>query len=339
MPGFATPTILLVEDSPAQARLVRQALREHFGEDRVVHVATCADADAADLTAIDMVLSDLHLPDGTGMDLLPRLLDRRCGLPIVILTAEDSYDVALEAIRRGAYDYVVKTGDYQAALPVIVEKNLAIWRTKRENNRLQEQLTHTLTDLRRKNEQLESAVAQLRTMVTTDPLTNLANRRAFNDALERLFNESMRYGGDLSCVMIDLDRFKAYNDARGHQAGDDLLRRAGRVLKANCRASDVAARFGGDEFVLLLPQTDAQTAAHACRRIAGEFHVVTADLGDTVCTFSGVTMSMGVASLAASRPGGPSQLISFADQALYSAKATRRGEIVVFDTQAVGSRQ
>jgi diguanylate cyclase (GGDEF)-like protein len=337
MRGMDTPAILLIEDQPHEARLIRAALHDHFGVDRLTVAAGSDDARTFDLTGIDLVLSKLGPGDGADVEQVSRLLDRRCDLPIVMLTTPGGHDLALDAIRRGAYDYVVQAGDYLDALPVIIEKNLAIWRTKRENARLHHQLTDTLDDLRRKNQQLESVVAQLRTLVSTDPLTNLANRRAFNEALDRMFDEAVRYDGDLACVMIDLDRFKMFNDTRGHQDGDELLRRVGRVLRVNCRQSDVAARFGGDEFVLLLPRTDAATAARACTRISEEFAVVISDLAGECGDAAKVTMSVGIASLRGSSPGNPRQLIAHADTALYQAKQTRLGQVVVYEIAAAAA--
>src|SRR5256885_16433641 len=105
----------------------------------------------------------------------------------------------------------------------------------------------------------------------TDGLPGRANRRHFSRVLEQLFAEAQRYDKDLACVMIDLDGYKQVNDTLGHQVGDQLLVMAGKVISANMRKMDVAARYGGDEFVLLLPQAGAEEAANAATRIREEF--------------------------------------------------------------------
>src|SRR6185436_6180964 len=107
----------------------------------------------------------------------------------------------------------------------------------------------------------------LEQMAATDPLTGLYNRRHFARVLEQLFAEAQRYDKDLACVMIDLDGYKQLNDTYGHQIGDQLLTMAGKVITANMRRMDIAARYGGDEFVLLLPQAGVEEANNAATRI------------------------------------------------------------------------
>jgi diguanylate cyclase (GGDEF)-like protein len=262
------------------------------------------------------------------------LLRRKPGLPVVIVTGEGSLEIAMQAIRHGAYDYVVKVGHYLDTIPLIVQKNLAIWRTKRENERLRERLENTLAEVRVKNEQLQQAVQRLEAIATTDPLTGLANRRALEQALERCFAEAARYGGDLACLMIDLDNFKHLNDAFGHQTGDEVLRRTARLLEACCRRSDVAARYGGDEFVVLLPKTDQDTARQVAQRIAREYDAaVRTLLGGRAPAARRIGVSMGLACLRHARAATADQLVCQADQALYRAKETGKMRICVYGDQ------
>jgi len=323
------PRILLIEDDYTTAMLIAETLSDHFKTDVCVHASTAGEARQVDPTSVDLVLSDMNLPDGTGLDLLSEILARRPDLPVVLVTGEGVLDSALAAIRKGAYDYVVKTGDYLFAIPVIVEKNLAIWRTKQQNKRLERQLTQMLEELRVKNQQLEDAVQKLETMAATDPLTGLKNRRAFNVSLEQNFAAAQRYGHDIACLMIDLDSFKAFNDTFGHQQGDRLIQTAGRVLKAACRRSDVAGRYGGDEFILLMPNTALPVAEHVAKRIVEEFGQATAPLYPDDADLR-VTMSMGIATLQHSHPNNGEQLIAHADAALYAAKDAGKTQLCVF---------
>ena len=332
-----TPRILLIEDDPDTALLIQETLHDHFGSGCVRHCASVARALSADVAAFDIVLSDMNLADGTGLDVLSKLLARRKDLPIVLVTGEGIIDNALRAISCGAYDYVVKTGDYLFAIPIVVEKNLAIWRTKEENVRLHSQLGRTLEEVRIKNEQLEEAVAKLETMASTDPLTGIANRRAFNQAMERRFAEAMRYDHDLAVVMIDLDGFKQLNDRMGHQAGDLILQRTGRILEANCRRSDLAGRFGGDEFVILLPETDLQTARIVAERVKDEFELTSQTMLSHMTPPVAVSMSIGISCIRHSRPVNPDQLIGHADEALYRAKAAGKTQIVIYNDQVKSS--
>src|SRR5690606_37396256 len=151
-------------------------------------------------------------PDGTGLELLDRLQACEPDLPVVLVTGVNVAEVATAAIAHGAYDYVVKAGEYLRTIPLVVEKNLALWRTRQENHRLHAELKRTLEEVRLKNEQLEAAVAELKRMAATDSLTGLGNRRAFARSLDHCFAEAQRQGHDLSCLMIDLDDFKQVND-------------------------------------------------------------------------------------------------------------------------------
>ena len=149
----------------------------------------------------------------------------------------------------------------------------------------------------RLNAELEERVAyrtkQLKELASREPLTGLYNRRHFNEVLERAFSEAIRYGGDLSCIMIDLDRFKSTNDAFGHQTGDELLMITATTILSQLRGADVAARYGGDEFILLLPQTDAERAHVLAERIMKKFKREVTKQFPKIS----ISMSLGVASL------------------------------------------
>jgi len=320
------PNLLLIEDDPDAAVLLIETLHDHFGVDCCTHIDHAGELGDLDLSAFDLVISDVNLPDASGLELIPQMLEERPNLPIVMVTSESGLDVAMEAIRRGAYDYIVKAGDYLFTVPLNVEKNLEVWRTKQDNLRLQAELKQMLAEMNEKNRQLEEAVAKLETLASTDPLTGLANRRTIQDTLERVFAASQRYGTDLSCMMIDLDRFKPINDTLGHQTGDKLLRTAGRVLEANCRRSDVAGRYGGDEFVLLLPETDPETAEQVARRIQEQFRQAT---GAMLPAGSPTDMSLGIACVSLHRPTNADQLVALADAALYRAKSDGKGRIAL----------
>ena len=314
------PRLLLVEDDLDTASLILETLADHFGPGNVLHITNLSDANQVDLNQIDLVLSDMNLPDGTGLELLGRLLTRRPDLPVVLVTGESILENAITAIRQGAYDYVLKAGDYLFAIPVIVEKNLALWRVKQENHCLNAKLKQTIEEVNVKNRQLEQAVQQLQTMAATDPLTGLANRRAFNQALGRYFADAVRQGNDLAIIMVDMDNFKKLNDTLGHQRGDEILQAMARCLQASCRASDVIGRFGGDEFVVVLPQTDPLVARQVGQRIFDSFnHHLSHGAGRDAAACD-VSLSMGVACMSLTRPQSPDQLLAQADHALYRAK-------------------
>ncbi len=322
------PQILLVEDNVDTAELVREILADHFKVDNIIHAPTIADAMKLDLSTIDLVLSDLNLPDGNGLELIDKLLAARKDLPIIMVTSESALENATAAIRKGAYDYVVKAGDYLFTIPLIVEKNLAVWQTKIQNLRLQEELEQAMQELQIKNDQLQESMTMLELQASTDPLTNLANRRHVQTALDRSYAEASRYNTDLACLMMDLDGFKQFNDSLGHQQGDKLLQMMARVLSANCRRCDVAGRYGGDEFVVLMPHTDLSVAQQVARRIRQQF---ISAVQTTWPEHKGCTTSIGIACVSLSAPASADQLVAMADAALYKAKQSGKSRIFVHE--------
>jgi diguanylate cyclase (GGDEF)-like protein len=319
--------LLIIEDDTDQRELIRETLDDYFGPETGFGVGSLAEALAQDLGAFDLILSDYNLPDSSSMTLVEEIR-RRCQTPVILVTGENACHLAAEAIRKGATDYIVKMGDYLFTIPLVVEKNLAVAKIKRENEELRMEIELALAQVREKNVQLEQSLKKMEEMAATDALTGLYNRRHFGKALEQSFAEARRYEKDLSCVMIDLDSYKKLNDSLGHQVGDQLLMLAGRVITANKRAMDIAARYGGDEFVLLLPHANGEAAAEVAQRIREEYFRASAQL---LKREMGVTMSIGIGSLRANRPMSGDQLLSFADAALYCAKDAGRNRITLSD--------
>ncbi len=316
--------LLIIEDDNDQRELIRETLEQHFGPGTTVGVSSCAEALAQDAASFDLILSDYNLLDGSGIDLMEQI-HRRCDTPVIIVTGENVGQIAAEAISRGATDYVVKLGDYLFTIPLVVQKNLIVAKVKAENEHLRRDLQAALSQVREKNAQLEESLKRVEEVAATDPLTGLYNRRHFGRVLDQLFAEASRYHKDLTCVMIDLDGYKKLNDTRGHQMGDQILAMAGRAISASMRTMDVAARYGGDEFILLLPHASATEAAGVAERISAEFQSTSARLlHDT-----GLTMSIGIGSLGETPVPRAEQLVALADKSLYQAKAAGKNRIII----------
>jgi diguanylate cyclase (GGDEF)-like protein len=317
--------LLIIEDDADQRELIRQTLEDHFGRGTTVCAESIAAAMGHDLASFDMILSDYNLPDGTGIDLVEKA-KARCQTPVILVTGENVGGTAVEAVRRGATDYIVKLGDYRFTIPLVVEKNLTVAKVERENKTLRHELELALEEVRNKNLQLEESLRRVEEAAATDPLTGLYNRRHFGKVVEQLFSEAERYSNDLSCVMIDLDGYKQLNDTFGHQVGDQLLVIAARAITMNLRKMDVAARYGGDEFVLLLPRAATTEASMVVGRIREDFGRASAAL---LRRNLGVTMSVGIGSVRGDSVVSTQQLIARADAALYRAKAQGRNRVII----------
>lgn len=318
--------VLLIEADDELAEIIEITLAGHFHSKCVERIASVGALAEVDLSRFDAVLCAARLPGADGILALRAIASVRADIPVIMIAGAPDIPAALEAVRAGASDVVALTPGSHVALPLTVEKNLALGRVRSENRRLQDALNESLGALQAKNDQLERAVASLEAMALTDELTGLANRRRLSERLDQMYAQGVRYGSDLACLMIDLDGFKSINDTLGHQRGDELLSLAGRIIAGSVRSSDVAARYGGDEFVILLPHTSWSTAATLGARLSARFQREAGKLGRVGLRCG---MSIGVACLALSAPADGDQLLAQADNALYAAKQTGKSRLMV----------
>ncbi|HEY9514174.1 MAG TPA: diguanylate cyclase [Gemmatimonadaceae bacterium] len=168
--------------------------------------------------------------------------------------------------------------------------------------------------------------ARLEVLALTDPLTQTHNRRALVDRLTAELERARRYALHLSVLMVDLDHFKAVNDSYGHVVGDEVLRGVAAILQREARAVDIVARFGGEEFVVVLPETAEEGAVALAERIR-ERVCNTPPMAGGEYGWLRVTVSIGVATVPSSRVNTPDELIAMADEALYRAKAQGRNRV------------
>ena len=188
------------------------------------------------------------------------------------------------------------------------------------------QLGAARTQVEERNAELAAANEKLTSLSYLDGLTGVANRRHFDETLAREWSRAARGGSSLSVVMVDVDHFKKLNDLLGHPEGDRCLREVARVLASGAaRAGDLAARFGGEEFVLLLPQTSIEGAAHLAEELRRGIEALA--LPNPGSPFGVLTASFGVASFVPRDGGLPAELLAAADEALYDAKATGRNRV------------
>ncbi|MCW3038761.1 MAG: hypothetical protein JWM31_666 [Solirubrobacterales bacterium] len=293
--------ILTVEDNPGDALLVREMLTEAVEGQLVVHHAPRLSAGIDRLLdgRYDCVLLDLSLPDADGLDGLAQIRTAAVDVPVVVLSGRADEGLAMRAVQDGAQDYLVK-GQVDGRL-LVRSITYAI-----ERKRAEVQLAH---------------------QALHDQLTGLPNRALFFDRLGQALTRLGRRDSSLAVLFCDLDRFKVVNDSLGHTAGDRLLVDVAARLEDVLRAGDSAARFGGDEFVVLCEDiAGEQQAIQIAERISGALSSPFLLDGDEVF----VQTSVGIA-LAVDAQARPEALIRDADAAMYRAKERGGGVYEVFD--------
>jgi two-component system cell cycle response regulator len=220
---------------------------------------------------------------------------------VIILTGTHSQDMscAIQALRLGAHDYLTKPPSSADEVVLTVQRAVEKKRLKEANKRL---------------------LLELDSLSRTDALTGVPNRRAFDQALPREIARARRHGDGLGLAILDIDRFKQVNDTHGHQGGDEILAAFARVVASALRAGDQVYRYGGEEFVVVLPCADAQGAIQAAERIVAA--VAKAPM-PVAATSIPITTSVGVSWLLNSDASGDA-LVGRADAAVYEAKRTGR---------------
>ena len=294
---MSEPTrVLVVQAEPAE-RAVQRAL---FTEAGMSVVEACSGAEALDFLATDrpdLVVLGRTLPDMDGLDLLPRLKSGELDfVPVLVASHRGETAERVRGLQLGADDYIPRPCDPAEFLA----RAKALLRTKQAHDRIRKlQIT-------------------LEQMVVSDPLTGLHNRRYLMDRMLQEMQRSDRHGEPLALAMIDLDAFKPINDQFGHVLGDKVLRAVGSAITKSVRVSDIAARYGGDEFAVILPQTPAEGAMRVCERLLRNIsEIVLQD--ETGRTFR-ITASLGLAYYPADDVETPEDLVHSADGALYGAK-------------------
>jgi diguanylate cyclase (GGDEF)-like protein len=295
--------VLLIEDNPGDARLIREALAER--SESAFRLRWADDLDEGLQRLADdppqVVLLDLSLPGSRGLDTLATVLEQNDEVPIIVLTGTDDEALAVEAVRRGAQDYLVKGQTGGALLGRAVR--YAIQRKESE------------AELADAKARLEAANNRLEKLATTDDLTGLWNRRHFLAMLDRECQRVARTGTNLAVVMVDVDHFKDVNDTCGHPFGDRVLQEVATVMQNEARSVDMVARYGGEEFMIFMPETGADEAVTAAERLRR--HVAEQPVSDGGRSRE-VTISVGVADLGDAVD--PTNLLRHADEALYAAK-------------------
>jgi len=291
------PLVMVVEDDE-DARTVLAELLEPRYDVEAVGDGETALRRAAELKP-DLVLLDLFLPGMDGFSALSgmRRNPKTADLPVIFLSAQGDAETKSQGLSLGAADYLAKPFSEQE-LMARVDRTL----------------------------KLAAQKEHYRALAQTDGLTGLPNFRSFHARLEEEVARAHRYGHHLACAMVDLDRLKQINDKLGHAAGNRAILAMADAVREELRDTDFAARYGGDEFVVLLPQTNEQQGGQFAERLRKRLLEVSADAGLPV------RGSIGVAAVSAEQldsPEAAEDLLRRADEALYLAKRSGRDRVEV----------
>jgi diguanylate cyclase (GGDEF)-like protein len=289
----------------------------------------------------DVVLLDYMMPGMDGMEVLQRIRAKHAplSLPVIMVTAKAQSEDVVQALERGANDYITKPVDFAVAL-ARVEAQLSHKRADeaqlQENRELERRVAERTHALIEANRLLEAQIAESRRsaaevqrLVHHDALTGLANRVGFRQQLERTLARVRRHGECVAVLCLDLDHFKSVNDTLGHPVGDILLKQVAERLRACARDTDTVARLGGDEFVVIqaalrAPEDASALAVRIVEALRNPFDLD----GQQVAISTSIGLS--------TAPGDgmdPDELLKNADLALYRAKADGRGTYRFFERE------
>ncbi len=297
--------ILIAEDDPTSRRILGAVLTK-LGYD-VVSVADGNEAweELKKDSSPRLAVLDWMMPGLTGLEVCSKVRARGAEeyTYIILLTSNSSHEDIVEGMKSGADDYVVKPFN-RSELEARVKAGLRIINLQSE---------------------LLLAKEKIRVQSRTDALTGIANRRAIFDHLDGELNRSERERKNISIAMLDLDHFKSINDSYGHQAGDAVLKECVRRISSTIRPYDFLGRYGGEEFLLVLPGTDESNAMLVCERILEQVQA-------EPVVFKGIsipcTLSIGLATWSGRED--VDKLIEASDKALYMAKDKGRNRVVFF---------
>ncbi len=297
--------ILVVDDIPTNLQLVMGIL-EQVGY--ATSFATSGKQALERLETIqpDLILLDLMMPEMSGIEVCEILKanPKYSDIPIIFLTASNERDHLIQAFDKGARDFITKPF-HSSEMLVRVKTHL---------------------ELKRTQDELKKAYAALEELVITDPLTGVANRRAILSFGNTEFERAKRYQSYFSLLMIDLDYFKKINDTYGHATGDIYLKLVAEKLNNALRKVDCFGRFGGEEFIAILPETNLSEAIEIAERLRFTINNLASYLENFSCVLS---VSIGV-SVSCSTDKTIEDILSRADHALYEAKKSGRNRVRSF---------
>jgi diguanylate cyclase (GGDEF)-like protein len=282
----------------------------------------------------DLILLDVKMSEMDGYEVCARLKANptTAEIPIIFLTGLVTAADKVAAFEAGGADYITKPFEIAEVL-VRIRNQLTMQQQRRQLLSQNQQLQQEIRGRQQLASELKQANRELQKLATIDQLTQVANRRRFDDYLQQLWQQTPREHHLLSLILGDIDHFKTFNDHYGHPRGDTCLQRVAKALQqAVHRSTDLVTRYGGEEFALILPNTSASGAAHLAQQIKQK--ILDLQIPHAASpTAAVITISLGVTTGAINDQTTPQDLIAAADTALYTAKAKGRNGWYVHLTQ------
>jgi len=320
--------ILIVDDTPANLRLLHKILSKQGYKVRMAPSGHLA-LKSAQAIPPDLILLDIMMPNMDGYEVCEQLKadPRTRDIPVIFISALDQTEDKVKALTSGGVDYITK--------PFQVREVIARVKTHLALYSLQQQLSAANLKLQESNNRLKAEIdkrvkieAILQELATTDALTRLHNRRHFFDLAEKELTRAKRYQLHFSLLLIDLDDFKIINDKYGHLYGDRVLQVVAECIRQNSREVDIQGRYGGDEFVVLVPETQPSYSKDIANRLCQNIPAQLTKLGENDFP---VTLSIGIANFSGESDISIDMLFDRADKALYQAKDAGRNRVFVWE--------
>lgn len=327
--------VLLVDDMPDNLHLLSTILKQQGYKVRVARQGSTA-LTAAQVVPPDLILLDINLPGMDGYEVCKELKSqpKTQEIPVIFISASTEGLDKLQAFSVGGVDYITKPFQLEEVLARI-EHQLTILRLQQKLKQQNQQLRAAnallqaeILERKRIEASLQAANRELERLATLDGLTQVANRRYFNDYLTQVWQQGIDHQDPVCLILGDIDHFKAFNDTYGHLVGDDCLRQVAKGIEqvvGNHEA--LTARYGGEEFAVILPHSRLEQGLELAAGIQARIETLAiAHAGSSVSPY--LSLSIGVASLIPSCDRSPDLLIHLSDQALYQAKQQGRNQIV-----------
>lgn len=312
----ADDRVLIVDDDASILGVIAEVLQDDG------YNVTTADSgeEAIELLSGEpfaLVMSDIRLPGVNGVAVLEHVRAVNPRTNVIMITSHASLDTVIDAMKHGAYDYLLKPFDDLSLISSAAKRAIDAFNLDMERSQL-------IRSLKLSNEELARVNQVLHRLAIRDGLTDLFNHRYINEVLDNQIKKAVVEETELSLVFVDVDNFKNFNDEHGHQNGDVILRELSALMRENVRRKDIVARWGGEEFVIVCPDTDVKTAATLAENLRGFIAAYPFMKGVMPSPFQ-ISISAGVSSLA--EPKSKSALVEAADAALYDAKGNGRNQV------------